>query len=161
MSFVHQLGSFLTTEYNFLCDASLIYLPKKIRSPTSYRGSSSPVCTVVSNGHLGYVGRLSRGYLCHANGLVDRVACGKYLCGSFNERTTLAEVVGSCPRRRIPWFSSRVLFIVFIQFLEPIQADEWTRTIFLMLILLVVGILAGAGLSLFTAYLNERRRQAV
>jgi hypothetical protein len=58
-------------------------------------------------------------------------------------------------------FLQGVLFIVVIQFLGPIQADEWTRTIILMMILLVVGILAGAGLSFFTAYLNERRRQAV
>jgi len=58
-------------------------------------------------------------------------------------------------------FLQGVLFIVIIQFLGPIQADEWTRTIILMLILLVVGMFAGAGLSFFTAYLNERRRQAV
>jgi hypothetical protein len=58
-------------------------------------------------------------------------------------------------------FLQGVLFIVVNQFLGPIQADEWTRTIILMLILLVVGIFAGAGLSFFTAYLNERRRQAV
>jgi hypothetical protein len=58
-------------------------------------------------------------------------------------------------------FLQSILFIVVIQFLGPIQADEWTRTIILMLVLLVVGIFAGAGLSFFTAYLNERRRQVV
>jgi hypothetical protein len=53
-----------------------------------------------------------------------------------------------------------ILFVVFIPFLGPIQADEWTRTIIIVLIQLIAGIFAGAGLSLFTAYLNERRRAA-
>ena len=51
-----------------------------------------------------------------------------------------------------------ILFIVVIPFLGPIQPDEWTRTIILVLIQLIIGILAGAALSFFTAYLNERRR---
>jgi hypothetical protein len=55
-------------------------------------------------------------------------------------------------------FLQGVLFIVDIQFLGPIQADEWTRTIILMSILLVVGIIAGAVLSFFTASLNEQRK---
>jgi hypothetical protein len=55
-------------------------------------------------------------------------------------------------------FLQGILFIVIIQFLGPIQPNEWTRTIVLMLILLVVGIFAGAGLSLFTAYLSEQRK---
>jgi len=53
-----------------------------------------------------------------------------------------------------------ILFLVVIPFLGPIQADEWTRTIILSLILVIMGIFAGAGLSWFTAYLNERRRTA-
>jgi hypothetical protein len=51
-----------------------------------------------------------------------------------------------------------VLFLVVIPFLGPIQADEWPQTIILTAIMMVVGIVAGAGLSFFTAYLNERRR---
>jgi hypothetical protein len=54
-----------------------------------------------------------------------------------------------------------ILFLVVIPFLGPIQADEWTRTILLTLIMVIMGIFAGAGLSFFTAYLNERRRGAV
>lgn len=50
-----------------------------------------------------------------------------------------------------------ILFLVFITFLGPIQASEWTRTIVLVVIQLILGILAGAGLSFFTAYLNEQR----
>jgi hypothetical protein len=50
-----------------------------------------------------------------------------------------------------------ILFFVFITFLGPIQASEWTRTIVLVVIQLILGILAGAGLSFFTAYLNEQR----
>jgi hypothetical protein len=53
-----------------------------------------------------------------------------------------------------------ILFLVFITFLGPIQASEWTRTIVLVVIQLILGILAGAGLSFFTAYLNEQRRKS-
>ena len=52
-----------------------------------------------------------------------------------------------------------ILFIVVIPFLGPIQADEWIQTIILTLIMMIVGIFAGAGLSFFTAYLHERRRE--
>ena len=53
-----------------------------------------------------------------------------------------------------------ILFIVIIPFLGPIQSDERARTIILALIQLVFGVFAGAGLSLFTAYLNEQRRKS-
>jgi hypothetical protein len=51
-----------------------------------------------------------------------------------------------------------LLFAGIITLLEPIDADERTRTIILTLIIIVAGIFAGAGLSFVTAYLNERRR---
>ena len=54
-----------------------------------------------------------------------------------------------------------MLFGVISPFMGPIQDDEWTRTIVLILIMIVVGIFAGAGLSFFTAYLNEQRRKRV
>jgi|SRR5215207_3808433 len=55
-----------------------------------------------------------------------------------------------------------LLFAGIITLLEPINADERTRTIILTLILSVAGVFAGATLSFVTAYLNERRRnQAV
>lgn len=50
------------------------------------------------------------------------------------------------------------LFIVVIPFLGPIEPDERARTVILVLIMIVVGIFAGAALSWFTAYLNERRQ---
>lgn len=53
-----------------------------------------------------------------------------------------------------------VLFAAIISFLEPINPDERTRSTILTLIMIAVGIFAGAGLSFFTAYLNERRRGA-
>lgn len=52
-----------------------------------------------------------------------------------------------------------ILFIVVIPHLGPIQADEWMQTIILTLLMVIVGIFAGAGLSFFTAYLNERRHR--
>jgi len=51
-----------------------------------------------------------------------------------------------------------LLFAAIISLLEPINADDRTRTIVLTLIMIVIGIFAGAGLSFFTAYWNERRR---
>jgi len=52
-----------------------------------------------------------------------------------------------------------VLFGIISPFMGPIQADEWIKTIVLILIMIAVGIFAGAGLSFFTAYLNEQRRK--
>ncbi len=57
-------------------------------------------------------------------------------------------------------FLQGILFTVIIPLMGPIETSEWTKTIILTLILLIAGTLAGTGLSLFTAYLNERRRQA-
>ena len=55
-------------------------------------------------------------------------------------------------------FLQGILFLVIVPFMGPIQLNEITKTITLILIVLVVGILAGAGLSFFTAFLNEQRR---
>jgi hypothetical protein len=55
-------------------------------------------------------------------------------------------------------FLQGVLFAVIIPFMGPIQEDETSRTIIFILLMLVVGIFAGAGLSFFTAYLNENKR---
>jgi hypothetical protein len=55
-------------------------------------------------------------------------------------------------------FLQGLLFAGIITLLEPINADERTRTIILTLILIIAGIFAGAALSFVTAYLNERRR---
>ena len=52
-----------------------------------------------------------------------------------------------------------ILFIFGIPLLGPIQADEWTQTIILTLFMVIVGTFTGAGLSFFTAYLNERRHR--
>jgi hypothetical protein len=59
-------------------------------------------------------------------------------------------------------FLQGLLFAGIITLLEPINADEQTRTIILTIIIVVAGIFAGTVLSFVTAYLNERRRnQAV
>ncbi len=52
-----------------------------------------------------------------------------------------------------------ILFTVIIPFVGPIETNEQTNMLVLTLILLIAGVFAGAGLSLFTAYLIERRRQ--
>ncbi len=51
-----------------------------------------------------------------------------------------------------------ILFAVIISRLQPISADDQTKSNVLTLIMIGVGIFAGAGLSFFTAYLNEQRR---
>ena len=56
-------------------------------------------------------------------------------------------------------FLQGVLFGIISPFMGPIQDDEWTRAIALILIMIVVGTFAGAGLSFITAYLNEQRRK--
>lgn len=55
-------------------------------------------------------------------------------------------------------FLQGILFLVIVPFMGPIQSNEITKTIFLTLIMLIMGILAGAVLSFFTAFLNEQRR---
>jgi len=55
-------------------------------------------------------------------------------------------------------FLQGLLFAVIVPSMGPINANEWTKTIVLILIMTAVGIFAGAGLSFFTAYLNEQRR---
>lgn len=52
-----------------------------------------------------------------------------------------------------------ILFAVIISLLEPINANEQTKTIILTLAIILVGMFAGAGLSFFTAYTNEQRRK--
>ena len=52
-----------------------------------------------------------------------------------------------------------ILFGVITPFMGPIQADEWTRTIILIIGMLVVGTLIGAGLAYTTAYLIEQKRK--
>lgn len=50
-----------------------------------------------------------------------------------------------------------ILFLVIMPFMGPYRADEITKTIVLTLLMLLVGIFAGAVLSFFTAYMTERR----
>ena len=56
-------------------------------------------------------------------------------------------------------FLQGLLFAGSITLLGLISADEQLRTVILTLIMIVAGIFAGAGLSFFTAFLNENRRK--
>jgi hypothetical protein len=56
-------------------------------------------------------------------------------------------------------FLQGVLFGVIVPFMGPLRPDELANSILLILFMLVVGTLAGAGLSFFTAFLNENRRK--
>jgi hypothetical protein len=55
-------------------------------------------------------------------------------------------------------FLQGILFLVIIPFMGPIQSNEIPKTIVITLIMLVVGIVAGAALSFFTAFLKEQQR---
>jgi len=52
-----------------------------------------------------------------------------------------------------------VLFGIVVPFMGPIQQDEWEKSIILILLISVVGTLAGVGLSFITAYLKEIRSE--
>ena len=56
-------------------------------------------------------------------------------------------------------FLQGMLFLVIVPFMGPYQPDEITKTVILTLIMILVGLVAGAGLAFFTAYLNEQRSQ--
>ena len=56
-------------------------------------------------------------------------------------------------------FLQGILFLVIIPLMGPIRPDEITKTIILDAIMLLLGIVAGAGLSFFTAYFNEQRHK--
>jgi hypothetical protein len=53
-----------------------------------------------------------------------------------------------------------LLFCVIVPFMGEIKATERNSALVLSLIMLVAGILAGAGFSVFTAFLVERRQEA-
>ena len=52
-----------------------------------------------------------------------------------------------------------ILFGAITPFMGPIQADEWTRTVLLIIGMLIVGTLISAGLAYTTAYLIEQKRK--
>jgi NhaP-type Na+/H+ or K+/H+ antiporter len=51
-----------------------------------------------------------------------------------------------------------ILFAIIISRLQPISASDQAKSNVLTLIMIVVGIFAGASLSFFTAYLREQHR---
>ena len=51
-----------------------------------------------------------------------------------------------------------ILFCVVVPLMGPIMDNEWSGALILAAFMLVGGMIAGAGLSTFTAYLNERKR---
>ena len=52
-----------------------------------------------------------------------------------------------------------ILFLIVVPFMGPYPSDEITKTVVLTLTMILLGMVAGAGLSFFTAFLNEQRRQ--
>jgi hypothetical protein len=52
------------------------------------------------------------------------------------------------------------LFGIVVPSMGPMDAEDRSRTVVITMVMLIVGTIAGAALSWFTARLNERRRQA-
>ena len=57
-------------------------------------------------------------------------------------------------------FLQGLLFAGVSPFMGPLRQDEIARAIGLALVIMVFSVFAGAGLSCFTAWLNERKRTA-
>jgi hypothetical protein len=59
------------------------------------------------------------------------------------------------------WFGllQGLLFGIIVPRMGPVKANEQTSAAVLMGLMVVLGMLVGAGLSVFTAYLIERRRR--
>jgi hypothetical protein len=85
---------------------------------------------------------------------VGNICAARSRSDTSSRRLTEAALAGS-----VLGLLQGLLFAVIISRLEPISAEDQTRSIVLTLIMVAVGIFAGAGLSFFTAYLNEQRRR--
>ena len=86
---------------------------------------------------------------------VGNLVAARSRSGASSRRLTEAALAGAALG-----LLQGILFAVVISQLEPINPDDRSRSTVLTLIMIAVGILAGAGLSFFTAYLNEQRRRA-
>jgi len=56
-------------------------------------------------------------------------------------------------------FMQGILFAMVSAQMEPIGADDATKAVTLTIVLIVVGMFAGAALAFITAYLTEQRRK--
>ena len=86
---------------------------------------------------------------------VGNLCAAQSRSGTRSRRLTEAALAGA-----VLGLLQGILFAVIISLLQPINPDERTQTITLTMIMFAVGIFAGAGLSFFTAYLNEQRRRS-
>jgi hypothetical protein len=84
---------------------------------------------------------------------LGHLAAWRSRSGTSSRRLTEAALGGG-----IFGFLQGILFAAIAPLMGPIQPDEVTRTIILTLIMIGIGMVAGAGLSFFTAYLNDRKR---
>ena len=111
---------------------------------------------MAGRGPPGNVGWLPWCRLHHPARLAYGAAGRHRLCEPFRQPTGEPPGVGSNPRRG--WFGllQGLLFLVIIPCLGPVQADEQASAAALILAILVVGAIAGAGLSAFTAAQIER-----
>jgi hypothetical protein len=74
--------------------------------------------------------------------------------GQRSQRLTEAALTGA-----LLGLLQGILFGIVVPFMGPIQEDERVNSMTLVAAMLVIGMAAGAGLSFFTAFLNENRRK--
>ena len=86
---------------------------------------------------------------------VGNICVGRSRSEQSSRRLTEAAIAGG-----VLGLLQGILFAIIISRLQPISGSDQAKSNILTLIMIVVGIFAGAGLSFFTAYLNEQRRKA-
>jgi len=84
---------------------------------------------------------------------VGNICTARSRTASSSRRLTEAALAGG-----VFGFLQGLLFGVVVPLIGPIELNEILKTIILILIMIIAGIFVGAGLSFFTAYLNELRR---
>lgn len=84
---------------------------------------------------------------------VGNICAARSRTESSSRRLTEAAFAGG-----VFGFLQGLLFGIVVPWMGPIESNERGKAIILILIMIIVGIFAAAGLSFFTACLNERRR---
>lgn len=84
---------------------------------------------------------------------------GNVCTARSKSETSMNRLIEAALAGGIIGFLQGVLFIVIVPLMGPIQADEQANTVILSLLMLGIGTAAGAGLSFFTAFLNEQRKK--
>lgn len=84
---------------------------------------------------------------------------GNFVAGQSRSEGSARRLTEAALAGGVLGFLQGILFGIITPFMGPIQADERTRTVLLVLGMLGVGMLIGAGLAYIPAYLQEQKRR--